>query len=230
MSGMAHSPGRVSIGPISTTAGSKLTPESRRAVLEKIDSAFFSFQQEPVYELLDAPTGEIRLLEILPIRYWINETVRCRLYKTRLVDVLFQYAALSYVWGDEQKTKKIFINGNQFYVTVNLASALRRIRNSETLQVQKCSGPGSVHDGDTYETVPLHCLPIWADAVCINQSDPEELNSQVRWMKYIYSKAANVISWIGEPDERRMDLCFGFCAISMKYQPILPTMLKPAPT
>ncbi|KAK0713942.1 heterokaryon incompatibility protein-domain-containing protein [Lasiosphaeria miniovina] len=39
---------------------------------------------------------------------------------------------------------------------------------------------------------------IWADAICINQSDLAEKSSQVALMSSIYSSAARVVGWLGE--------------------------------
>jgi hypothetical protein len=38
------------------------------------------------------------------------------------------YAALSYVWGDETKTRTIFVNEHEVAVTQNLEEALRAFR------------------------------------------------------------------------------------------------------
>jgi Heterokaryon incompatibility protein (HET) len=42
---------------------------------------------------------------------------------------------------------------------------------------------------------------LWADAICINQQDPEERTEQVRMMGEIYSKVWRVLIWLGEDDE-----------------------------
>ena len=75
------------------------------------------------------------------------------------------YDALSYVWGDHADTRAIICNGHQLSITVNLFWALHRVRDSVT---PKC---------------------IWADAICINQVDKEELSHQVAMMGQIYSGA-----------------------------------------
>ncbi|KAF7555877.1 hypothetical protein G7Z17_g1800 [Cylindrodendrum hubeiense] len=41
---------------------------------------------------------------------------------------------------------------------------------------------------------------IWVDALCINQSSPQEKSSQVPLMTDIYSKARKVVIWLGEED------------------------------
>jgi hypothetical protein len=43
---------------------------------------------------------------------------------------------------------------------------------------------------------------VWADAVCIDQANVCERNVQVANMIYIYSRAASVVVWTGEDDER----------------------------
>jgi len=43
---------------------------------------------------------------------------------------------------------------------------------------------------------------MWADAICIDQSNVEERAQQVAMMQQIYTKASNVIVWLGEGDDR----------------------------
>ncbi|VUC23266.1 unnamed protein product [Clonostachys rosea] len=146
---------------------------------------------------------EIRLLEILPSSSGSeDEQVSCRLFKAPLTSKKLHYAALSYVWGDPNVTERVTINGSMKNVTTNLASALKRFRNSK----EKTSGDKIVGDKSSAP------LPLWVDAVCINQDDTEERNHQVTHMSVIYSNAAYVLSWFGEPKpgDTGMNLCFEF--------------------
>jgi hypothetical protein len=59
------------------------------------------------------------------------------------------YTALSYCWGNQSDTQTISIDGRKVQVTSNLEAALRQLR----------------ADG---------CFKLWANAICINQQDPEE--------------------------------------------------------
>jgi hypothetical protein len=93
------------------------------------------------------------------------------------------YAALSYVWGDERQTRKIIVNDQEMQVTQNLEQALRKFRKQSEFQV----GFG-----------------LWVDAICINQRDFEERGSQVQRMRQIYGQAWAVIAWLGE-EERESD-------------------------
>jgi hypothetical protein len=102
-----------------------------------------------IYQELSVDDLEIRLLTILPSADFVAP-IKCRVHATVLaVTPSPKYKALSYVWGDPNNTLEISVNGAIRQVTTNLASALRYIR-------------------DTEEEVVL-----WADAICINQEDPD---------------------------------------------------------
>lgn len=47
-------------------------------------------------------------------------------------------------------------------------------------------------------------MPIWIDAICINQNDPTEVSSQIGMMGEIY-RQADVLIWLGEDDGRTHD-------------------------
>jgi Heterokaryon incompatibility protein (HET) len=79
----------------------------------------------------------------------LESGVRCEIFHVSL-DQDADYSALSYVWGDPLITKTILMDGCKVNVTSNLESALRHLRK---------------HDVD---------IRIWADALCINQSDVPE--------------------------------------------------------
>ncbi|KAI2624436.1 heterokaryon incompatibility protein-domain-containing protein [Xylaria nigripes] len=48
-----------------------------------------------------------------------------------------------------------------------------------------------------YMRSATHPLTLWVDAVCINQADIDERNSQVALMDVIYSRAVAVATWLG---------------------------------
>ncbi len=132
-----------------------------------------------LYKPLDENWSEIQLLEI--IHSDESELVECRLSTVSLLDNL-SFTALSYVWGNRKVTKDILVNGYTIAVTVNLESALRRVR-----QYWQEEFP----DRDMRE------FRIWVDAICINQFDTPERNKQVKYMRSIYSTAELIISWLG---------------------------------
>jgi hypothetical protein len=86
------------------------------------------------------------------------------------------YAALSYVWGDETNTRTIFVDGHEMEVTQNLEEALQAFCSQSEFQSS---------------------FKLWVDAICINQRDNEERGRQVRRMREIYGHAWTVIAWLG---------------------------------
>jgi hypothetical protein len=101
-----------------------------------------------------------------------------------------EFEALSYVWGNPAERKMIECNGRRFDIGINLYTALQERRRRRS-------------------TVPL-----WADQICINQSDTQEKTHQVRMMRDIYSKADRVIIWLGNQQPQDID---GFCLANNLY-------------
>jgi hypothetical protein len=92
------------------------------------------------------------------------------------------YEALSYVWGPPEPASTIQVNGQPFSVRPNLAAALKVLR---------------------YKDRPRD---LWIDAICINQLDFAERNSQVAVMYKVYRKADVVLSWLGEEEEGTLEV------------------------
>ncbi|KAK5675730.1 hypothetical protein LTS10_011457 [Elasticomyces elasticus] len=126
------------------------------------------------YTTLNVETSQIRLLCFSndEDRCCSEEFLCCNLCKASLDDDLI-YAALSYCWGDVENTVEICLAGRRIPVTVNLASALRRLRD-----------------------MPYGFF--WADAVCVNQNDLEERGEQVQLMQDVYSGAEMVYTYLHE--------------------------------
>ncbi|KAI1454181.1 heterokaryon incompatibility protein-domain-containing protein [Annulohypoxylon moriforme] len=130
------------------------------------------------YEPLPADGSQIRLVTILP-------GVKHKKIKCTVANFPFakeeghsiEYEALSYVWGDATVTTAITLNSRPFQVTTNLEAALRNLRHRNKKRL------------------------IWIDAICINQTSIPERNQEVRRMGEIYSRASNVIVWLGRAQE-----------------------------
>ncbi|KAF2690263.1 hypothetical protein K458DRAFT_100874 [Lentithecium fluviatile CBS 122367] len=131
--------------------------------------------QSSLYQPLNTENREIRVLTILPSSS-TTEPLQCHLSTTSLSARRHKkFEALSYVWGVPDFSKSITINGEERFITPTLLSALTHIRRKRRRRV------------------------VWVDQICINQVDFEERGSQVQLMRYIYSQAENVLSYIGEP-------------------------------
>ena len=136
--------------------------------------------------LTDEPnTHPIRLCQLAPAASH-EEEIRCKLFNTTL-DAKDDFEALSYTWGDVADTLPIFIDDKRFYVTRNLAVALRNLRHVDQERV------------------------MWIDAISINQRDVLERNQQVQQMKNIFGPggARRVVVWLGViPNARKaIDFC-----------------------
>ncbi|KAF1966778.1 HET-domain-containing protein, partial [Bimuria novae-zelandiae CBS 107.79] len=136
--------------------------------------------------------GEIRVLTIHPPRTTDrNEPIRCSLDHCPLLPSSAartfpryewgDYFALSYCWGADAQnpSRKITIDDHAVKVTENLEAALQTLRASS----MSTAGPWPVR--------------FWVDAVCLNQSDSEEVKAEILRMRDIYSQAAGVYSHLG---------------------------------
>jgi hypothetical protein len=145
-------------------------------------SGYSPFQHEP----LDHTRRSIRLLKILP-DFSNTGLIQCSLWHAT-ADTDTQYRCLSYMWGADQSLQEILVNGRSFRIQKNLWDFLGVART-------------------TYATSKN---TFWIDAVCIDQSSTStaEKNHQVAQMDVIYSKAEEVIAWLGFSQGMRR--AFGF--------------------
>lgn len=123
-----------------------------------------------VFQYSRLPENNIRLLRIKSIG---NPPI-CELYDAPLNDDL-RFRAISYAWGSDKLTHRIKCNDMIMNVTESVA------------------------DMFTSTAISALCvdMPIWVDAVCINQGDESEKAVQVRMMGSLYSRAEEVIVWLG---------------------------------
>lgn len=133
------------------------------------------------YDPLDDTVSTIRTLTIQPGGQ--NTPIHCTLSNRPIADDT--YICLSYAWGEPLPESTIFVNGLPFLVRYNLHQFLLHARR---LYVDR--------DLD---------LPLWIDAICINQSDLRERNAQVQMMADIYSRASFVVIYPGEVAEAVRD-------------------------
>jgi hypothetical protein len=93
-------------------------------------------------------------------------------------DIFCNYTALSYVWGNPEKSKRILVDRRPLQIASNLNSALLDLRDEQ------------------------RTLLLWADGVCINQRDNKEKAIQVGLMGKIYASALHTIIYLGPADSR----------------------------
>lgn len=151
---------------------------------------------------------QIRLLRIHTGHF--SDPIACELSVVPLRDV--KYIALSYVWGDCNTSYSIKVNGKPgFRVTENAYAALRRLRReAEAVDDEARPKKRRVRAADviSIESIPMEFAGpqfgnridpqnIWIDAICINQANIKERNTQVSLMGEIYHLAIKVVAWLG---------------------------------
>lgn len=114
--------------------------------------------------------GEIRVIELQPGQP--QDPISCTIRHVLLDDHPY-YMALSYFWGNQKNRRIITCNGQSISITENLESALNHFRHF------------------------TNSVVLWADAVCIDQDNPDERGSQVQMMRQIYKQAAGALVWLG---------------------------------
>jgi hypothetical protein len=120
------------------------------------------------------------------------------------------FEALSYTWGTSISHNPMTVNGHPLTVTENLDVALRHLRHA------------------------TESRSLWVDALCINQEDIEERNSQIQLMSCVYGAASQVIIWLGPTADgsevlldalRTKDIpdtqaaVFGYCMFKLMSRP-----------
>jgi hypothetical protein len=154
------------------------------SVQESVGYVFSASNDVFQYKPLDQAAMEIRLVQFIKPEASDDDSIRLSLVHASLESDI-DYFALSYTWGapftgmdaewdDASAFCSIQVNGCEFKVRLNLESALRYFKGAWSKS-----------------------FPMWIDAICINQSDAEEKEGQVRMMKQIYEKSKGTQVWLG---------------------------------
>ena len=135
------------------------------------------------------PEGnEIRILTVLP-SYDKHSIIKCVL-KIVSLDENPRYEAISYAWGDPEECAAVRVGERKWNIPSNLEACLRRFHRQTKSRT------------------------LWADELCVSQTDIDEKGRQVVPMDRIFKQAAAVRIWLGPATSssgRAMDLlrCLG---------------------
>jgi hypothetical protein len=136
------------------------------------------------HDTLDRNTDSFRLIKVRRDRSQEGH-IQLSLWQDSISSATYQ--CLSYRWGDATRQHSVVINGELSNVGENLFEFLHEV-NSNDCQL----------DAD---------CPFWIDALCINQNSTQERGHQVQRMGHIYSKAKQVLIWLGARHTQAPALC-----------------------
>jgi hypothetical protein len=132
-----------------------------------------------VYSQLPTDPFSIRVVRLKPGNN--GDDIQCDLVIGTLDELGFE--ALSYVWGIALRSHTIQVNAKPFFVTSNLYSALKELRQPDRERL------------------------IWVNAMWTNQHDNAEKAVQVQSMRDIYARASRTLIWL-ENDTKATDSTF----------------------
>lgn len=132
-----------------------------------------------LYRSLNTEDREVRILHLEPGSF--TDDIEIRLEVVSIENQPY-YEALSYVWGTKKSPRKVLVDDtHKVEIIENLDCALRHLRYRSEHRV------------------------LWIDALCINQENDLECNSQVELMGLIYERCAEVLIWLRPDPENRFE-------------------------
>ena len=134
--------------------------------------------------------NSIRLIQVHAKAAGADRTLCCSI-STHLLGELPPFQALSYTWGAP-------VAGGPLLDRFNAVSCNGYYLNceGESLQIAQ-----NLHDALLQLRSNVSGLPLWVDAICVDQGNQNERSTQVALMSDIYTKAEGVIVWLGKEDE-----------------------------
>jgi hypothetical protein len=154
------------------------------------------------------PGSYLRLLFLEPDRG--TEPLVCSI-RTVHVDKM-DFEAISYVWGTPNRGKDILCRTSRLFGRSTMTVLARRFLQlvAPGLVGRKLEGRGlkitpNLEEALRHLRLPDKTRSLWADSICINQEDAEERGHQVAMMDQIYSKARQVLIYLGPDRDRHGD-------------------------
>ncbi|KAJ4993175.1 hypothetical protein SVAN01_01150 [Stagonosporopsis vannaccii] len=133
------------------------------------------------YMPLDVFSNEIRIICVMPAAGSAAPILMHVAHCPIKCEVTF--IALSYCWGTDVAQEKVTLNGQIMFIRKSLADAIRFFRAKNAI------------------------IPLWIDAMSINQQDITERSRQIKRMGQIYHNAVMVYSWTGPQSDYTEAAC-----------------------
>lgn len=156
------------------------------------------------YRPVDSKNKEIRLLGFETVSGAEEGDSRasrlaCGIIHASLVGATpIKYNAISYCWGADTASTSVLLDGHEAQVPLSAQRALRAVSRAQ-------------HGLE---------LPVWIDAICINQKDVTEKSAQVANMRDVYAKAQTVFICLGEDDDNAAEVAIEsiYSVLAESYQ------------
>jgi hypothetical protein len=148
------------------------TPKGDSPSIESPLSVASALKMEHQLQMTNSSFRALRLLILQPSSDK-DASVKCNMCMDFLENHP-QYSSLSYVWGNQDNPRVIYVNGQAHWILASVCSALLQLRLADRPRV------------------------LWIDSICIDQFNLEEKVSQVSFMEHIFENAQNVIAWLAE--------------------------------
>ncbi|KAH8792160.1 heterokaryon incompatibility protein-domain-containing protein [Hyaloscypha sp. PMI_1271] len=144
------------------------------------------------YSPLRKDRDELRLIRLLPGP--ISAEVEIEIFHAQRSS---KYEALSYVWGPPERTDVALVRKpvkalSKLVRYVNRSKRREHSEPSATIGITDNLAVALRHLRD-----PNKSRILWVDAICINQDDLAERSAEVLEMGSIYSRAEQVVVWLG---------------------------------
>jgi hypothetical protein len=144
------------------------------------------------YSPLRKDRDELRLVRLLPGP--ISAEVEIEIFHAPRSS---KYEALSYLWGPPERTGVALVRkpakaSSKFVRYVNCFKRHEHSELSATIGITDNLAVALRHLRD-----PIKSRILWVDAICINQDDLAERSAEVLEMGSIYSRAEQVVVWLG---------------------------------
>jgi len=144
------------------------------------------------YSPLRKDRDELRLIRLLPGP--ISAEVEIEIFHAPRSS---KYEALSYVWGPPERTDVALVRKP----VKALSKLVRHVNRSKRREHSKPSATIGITDNLAvalrHLRDPIKSRILWVDAICINQDDLAERSAEVLEMGSIYSRAEQVVVWLG---------------------------------
>ncbi|KAK3678917.1 hypothetical protein LTR78_001370 [Recurvomyces mirabilis] len=144
-----------------------------------------TYQYQPIVPSESLRDHSLRVIVLLPAD-GRDAPLRCELEHITIGSILEDYGekaynAISYTWGDEKFSEKLYTiqSGEEdtyLLISPSVSRILRGLRGQDAR------------------------VRLWVDAICVNQANLAEKNDQVPRMDSIYRLASQTLVWLGEGD------------------------------